>query len=129
VLEECRALGGDRTGRRVAGKVRSVARVRTTDSSVNRGFDQVNQSIQTLATNPLLNGNVVRRVSLSVGVNLVSHGLGRNYITWLAGAPSEALATFGSAPLCDAGLSANPNPALYIAVYSPAACTADFVVL
>ena len=108
---------------RLAAGKRALPRLRTDDSDVNRAFDGVSQALQGLATNVLVNGRLVRRVSLVAGRNLVSHGLGRGYLTWIACAPSTA------SVLTDAGSSANPDTSTYLAISATVACTVDLVVL
>ena len=81
---------------------------------------QIAQSLDSMTSNPVLAGNLLKAVNLSVGANMVSHGLGRNYVTFFVGnASAPARFSYGG----------SPDPATYLNIVSDAAVQADVLVL
>lgn len=94
--------------------------VQVADPEMNRLQDRLSETLDSVTSNPLLAGNLLSQVSLVAGSNLVSHGLGRRYITWLSGNASSPLSL-------SAGKS--PDPLVFINVISDAPGSADILAI
>jgi hypothetical protein len=66
-------------------------RVQSTDKDLNLVQDQLGKAFALLAGNPFIAGHFLPQVPLVQGQNLISHSLGRAYISWGPLRPSAAL--------------------------------------
>lgn len=92
--------------------------VQVADPEMNRLQDRLSDTLDSITGNPLLSGNLLAQVPLVAGSNLVSHGLGRRYISWLSGNASGPVSL-------SAGKS--PDPLMFINVIADAPCNADIL--
>ncbi len=90
-----------------------------TAEDVSRIQDNVGRTVDPLVGLAILNGNLLRSVTLANGSNTINHGLGRKLIGWLQ------IRLTGAVTLCDAQ-SANANPSKTLVIVSTGAATADF---
>ena len=72
-------------------RLKPFRKVQTTDKDFNVLQDNLKEFLDALIKNPLLGANVVSRVTLATGDNLVPHGLGRNWVSAFAAVPSAAV--------------------------------------
>lgn len=93
--------------------------IQTQDQAIQLLQGYIARTLNSLTSNPLLDGQLLRQVPLNAGANLVSHGLGRNYISW---APMNASA------LVILAFGKSPDPTKYISVTVSASCTCDIYV-
>ena len=87
-------------------------KVHTTDQDLNRIQDNLKETFDAIASNPLLGGQLLSQVPLVAGANNVHHGLGRNYRTWLWMRPTAALTLYETA-------SVDPTRLLSIVASAP----------
>lgn len=104
-------------------------RIQTTDSDINRLQDNVQGVFEDLTREVLLGAQLIQRIPLVAGVNVLSHGLGVPYRSWIVCAPS-AIAT-----IIDAPTNIPQDPATlqyrrnqYLALNASAPVTIDLVV-
>lgn len=72
-----------------------LKRVVTTDRITNQIQDHIITTLNPVISNPILDGNFIKRISLKSGQdNLVNHGLGRNYISFWVCRPDAASSIF-----------------------------------
>lgn len=95
-------------------------RIQFSDPDLTLFANRIAETFDAITSNPLLGGNLIKQVNLFVGSNILSHGLGRNYVSFFAG-NSSAPARFS--------YGGSPDPSTYINVVSDAACSADVLVL
>lgn len=93
--------------------------IKTTDDDLNRIQDNIREPLNTLIKNPLNSAKWMAKVSLAAGTNLVSHGLGRAYLSFWTGNHSSTATVI-------AGTS--PDATKYLALVSSAPCVADVFV-
>lgn len=62
--------------------MRSVSLVQTTDRNVNQLQQNILQALRPLLQSPLLNGVIVQDQVLSIGDNVITHGLDRPIQGW-----------------------------------------------
>lgn len=98
---------------------RRFNRIQTTNVDVNRLQDSVKETLDPITSNLLLGGNLLKAVNLVAGPNLLSHGLGRNYLAWMLLRPSSA-ATLFETP--------SPDPSKYIQLTASAPLTCSLLV-
>ncbi len=89
-----------------------------TAEDVSRIQDNVARVADPLVALQLLNGRLLQSVALTIGTNLVSHGLGRSLVGWI---PVRLRA---SATIYDTQDS-NPAPAQTLRIVASAAATVD----
>lgn len=95
-------------------------KIPTTDRDLNLIQSHIADSFSSLNTTP----RVLLAVALVAGVNLVSHGLGRNYVTWWpanydTSVTLKPVATFNGNPV---------DRSKYFAIQASGNVTADFLV-
>jgi hypothetical protein len=105
-------------------------RLQFTDQLVSKFQDNVDQVFAALFRAPFLEAVFIKRVPLVTGVNVLAHGLGNAYRSWIVCAPST------TATIIDAPASIPQDPATlvyrrdrYFAVNASAPVVCDFVVL
>ena len=99
---------------------RPLRKIKVSSHELNQVQDAIRETLLPITVNPILNGKLVQHVPLGVGQNTISHGLGRNFITWFAGNFSATCAVYNLA---------SPDVSKYIVVNASAVCVADFLVL
>lgn len=80
----------------------------------------LSSTLDSILDSPLIGANLVSRVKLSVGANVVGHGLGRNYVSFFMGNPSVPMRLF---------FDKSPDPARFATIVSDAAGVADILFL
>jgi hypothetical protein len=94
--------------------------LKTNLEAVDKNFNNVSDSIASMAVNPLSSAKVIQQVNLTSGQTvLVNHGLGRRYLTWWTANPS-AFARIKNA--------LNPDASQFVALVSDADLTVDLIV-
>lgn len=93
----------------------SFEKVPSPDKIVTRVQDVLKRILDRVTRNPILDSNWIANVSLSSGDNLISHGLGRNYVGFMCTLPSVAGTTLSE--------SASPDRSLYLKVHASGNCT------
>lgn len=100
--------------------IKRFRKIVTDSTDINRLQDSIREVIDSVFMDPALGGNLIQGVNLSVGANVLSHGLGRKYKTWFIGNASVP-ARFST--------GSSPDASLYVTLVSDAACIADVLVL
>ncbi|HZU84170.1 MAG TPA: hypothetical protein VE987_14675 [Polyangiaceae bacterium] len=95
-------------------------KVQLTDRGAQLLQESVKASLDSVTGHPLLNSKIIAQVPLAIGSNLVSHGLGRAYLSWFAGNLS------GPARL---SYGVSPDKTTIVNVVSDANVSADLLVL
>jgi hypothetical protein len=93
-------------------------RIQTSDTELNLLQNRIAETFDSITSNPLLGGNFLSQVPLVAGSNLVSHGLGRNYVSWLSGNASAPVSL-------SSGKS--PDPKTFLNLIADAPCSVDVV--
>lgn len=91
-------------------------RIQTSNEELNLLQNRIAESFDAMTSCQLLGGNLLQQVSLKTGSNLISHGLGRNYISFLQGN--------SSAPV-NLSYGASPDRSKYINIVASAPCSVD----
>ena len=94
-------------------------RVQATDKSLNLVQDQLQKAFSLLSNNPFIAGHFLPQVPLVQGQNLISHSLGRAYISWGPLRPSAALHVYEIT---------SPDPTKYVNLVSSGPGTQDIYV-
>lgn len=94
--------------------------IKSSDQELTLLQNAIKSSLDSLTSNPLLSGNMLRGVTLASGSNIVGHGLGRNYVSFLWGNPSAPVRlSYGK----------SPDRSKFVNVVADAAVTLDLLVL
>lgn len=62
--------------------IRAIPNQQTNDRNLGSAQQYLSQALSPLLKNPLTNGNVLENISLAIGDNTISHGLGRALQGW-----------------------------------------------
>ena len=95
-------------------------KIHSTADELNEVQDNLKAAIDPLSKHVLLNGNLLRQVSLTTGQNRVSHGLGRRFLSWVALNPS-AVASLTAAT--------SEDPSTFLAITASAPVVCDLLVI
>ncbi len=95
-------------------------KVVTTNKDLNLIQDNLLQTLDSLAKNPLLGGKLLSQVALKSGSNTLNHGLGRNYVSWAVFRPTAAMTLYETA---------SPDPSKFLVLVASAPGAADLLVL
>lgn len=95
-------------------------RIHTTDPEITLLQDAIKDSIDSLNADPVTGGNILTSVTFASGDNLISHGLGRNYVCVFVGVPSAA---------CTFVEKTSPDRSKYVKLNASAPCSAAVQVL
>lgn len=96
--------------------VTKFQRIQTNNEELQLMQNRLAETLDSLTSIVLLDGRLAQQVPLAPGSNLISHGLGRNYVSFLSGnysAPARL------------SVGAVSDPTKYINIISDAACNAD----
>lgn len=80
----------------------------------------ISNTIDSILDSPLVGANLLRRVPMAVGSNIVGHGLGRNYVSFFMGNPSVPMRL---------SFAQSPDPSTFANLVSDAAGVADILFL
>jgi hypothetical protein len=94
-------------------------RIQTSDTELNLLQNRLAETLDALTSNDLVGGQLIRSTALKAGSNQISHGLGRNYVSFLSG-------NFTSPASLTAGASRDPSK--FINLIATAACVVDLYV-
>lgn len=100
-------------------RLKPLRRIPTDDRNLNLIQSHISDVIRSLDGSH----NLVPSVQLKTGINLVSHGLGRNYVSWWPAQHDESVIL---KPLNDS--VSNPDRSKYVAIQASAPTTVDIVV-
>jgi len=108
----------------MANNAKQFRRVQSTDTTINLIQDQLQDLFKTILTNPWAFGRPIYQVPFVVGMNVVQHGLGRNFVSCFCGIPTNG--SFGVGPLTIAAVQ--PDRSQFVAIIAQAVTTQDLFV-
>lgn len=99
---------------------RAFQPVKSTDEEITLLQNRIKETFDWITSNPFVAGKLIPGVSLQAGSNLVSHGLGRGYISFFMGQPSQPVRL---------STGQSPDRSTYVNVIADTACTVDLLVI
>lgn len=105
--------------------IRPFKHLVTADPAFRQVQDSLRETLGVLTASTLTNGAILTNVTLAVGNNQISHGLGRNYQSYFLGRQRSVLA----ASTITENTSTNINRAVFLILNSTAACAIDLLVV
>ena len=96
-------------------------KIQTNDSTLNRMQDNILRSVNPVVSNPLVDGQLLKGVSLQSGANLINHGLGRDLVGWIVTRLRQSATIYDTQ-------DTNKTPSLTLQLVASGGCTADIYV-
>ena len=104
--------------------IRPFKHVASADPVFRQVQDSLRETMLPLTGGLLTNGVILKNVTLAVGSNQISHGLGRNYTSYFLGRQRPVLA----ASTITEVVTGNINTAIFLILNSTAQCAVDILV-
>lgn len=95
--------------------------LQTKNLELNRVQDNIQRTLEPLFNTPILAGNLLTKINLVAGSNIINHGLGRNLIGWQIARLRANAAIYDNQDF-------NPTPNLTLILVSDAPVTIDIYV-
>lgn len=99
--------------------IKRFRKVKTSTPELGEVQDNIADSLNPVLALPLSSSKFLPQQSFVSGPNLVSHGLGRKYLSCFFGPPSSS---------CSFTLSPSPDPSKFVNVVASAPCSVDLLV-
>ena len=94
--------------------------IQTNNRDLQLVQQQISETLDAVVDNPTNSAALISKVNITAGSNLISHGLGRAYLSFFVGRLSAATTIIEGT---------SPDRTKFLVVSATAPCTCDFLVL
>ncbi len=105
--------------------IRPFRTVQTPDRVLNLIQDSLGETLDSITRNVVLNGQFIKQAAFVAGANTVSHGLGRNYLSFFLGGFTNK----NNLAAASIYATLSPDPTKWIVLNASAPCTCDLLVI
>jgi hypothetical protein len=95
----------------------SIPLIKTGDVGLDLFMTRLKSGLDPVLANPLVNGLLLRNISLSIGDNVVNHRLSRQMQGWMLVDQSAGVVLYRSAPLNDLTLTLNASAPVTVSLW------------